>query len=339
MEITAAELASFIGGVVEGNSSAKISNYAKIEEAKAGDLTFIANPKYNHYIHTTGASVVLVSTDFSETVPDSVTVIRVKDPYEVLAKLLNMVSASKPTPKGIESPAYIASGVEIDAETCYVGAFAYISEGVSVGKNTRIYPQAFLGKNVKIGNNVIIYAGVKIYDDCVIGNNCIIHAGAVIGADGFGFAPHNGEYEKIAQIGNVVIEDNVEIGANTTIDRATMGSTYIRKGVKLDNLIQVAHNVEIGEHTVMAAQVGVAGSTKIGHHNMVGGQVGFAGHIKIGDYNEFGAQSGIPNNVGSNKRMIGYPAVNFGDFARQTVYVKRLASLFSDVADIKKKLK
>ena len=335
MEISALQLAALVNGKIEGDPNIKINTFSKIEEAKAGSLTFIANPKYAHYIHSTEASVVLVKSDFQTEGPVKPTLVKVDDPYTVLATLLNMVSAAKPKKSGVEKLAYVADGVNIPAST-YVAGFAYISNGATIGENVQIFPHCFVGENVHIGNNVILHSGVKIYNDCVIGENCIIHSGAVIGSDGFGFAPHNGIYTKIAQIGNVVIEDNVEIGANTTIDRATMGSTVIRKGVKLDNLIQVAHNVEIGENTVMAAQVGVAGSTKIGKNNMIGGQVGFAGHIKIGDNNQIGAQSGIPNNVGDGNRLMGYPATDARDFARQTVYIKKLKSLFDDVNNLKK---
>ena len=337
MEVTASQLAALVNGVVEGNPDVKVNTFSKIEEAKDGSLAFISNPKYSHFLYNTEASIVLVKKDFEIEHPINTTLVRVEDPYTVLAMLLNMVSASRPAKVGIEDNVHIASGVEIP-ETSYVGSFAYISENAKIGSNTQIYPQCYIGEDVTIGDNVILYPGVKIYHDCVIGNNCILHAGVVIGGDGFGFAPQDGEYVKIAQIGNVVVEENVEIGSNTTIDRATMGSTVIHKGVKLDNLIQIAHNVEIGENTVMASQVGVAGSTKIGKNNMVGGQVGFAGHIHVGDFNQIGAQSGIPNNVGDNNRLMGYPAVEMRDFARQTVYIKHLADLNKDVNSLKKKL-
>jgi UDP-3-O-[3-hydroxymyristoyl] glucosamine N-acyltransferase len=330
MNITPALIASMISGKVEGNENLNITGFAKIEEAKPGQITFIANPKYAHFIHTTQASVVLVSNDFNPEgeLRDDITLIRVADPYASLADLLNAFQAGKSKPKGIEQPAFIAEGVEIP-EDCYVGAFAYIGKGCKIGKGAAIYPQAYLGENVVIGENSVIRSGVKIYEDCKIGNNCIIHSGAVIGADGFGFAPQkDGSYEKIPQIGAVVIEDWVEIGANTTIDRATFGATRVGKGTKLDNLIQIAHNVELGENNVFAAQTGVAGSTKIGNYNMVGGQCGFAGHIQVGDHNQFGAQSGIPNKVGSNQRLLGYPAVDAGQFARTQVYLKRLEQLF-----------
>lgn len=338
MELSAAQLAALVKGTVDGDNDVRINNFAKIEEAQKGCLTFLANPKYTHFIYTTQASAVLVKKDFHPEHKISTTLIRVEDPYATLAELLNFVSSQQaPVKVGIEQPSFIAEGVEI-SDDVYVGAFAYISKGAKIGKNVKIYPQSYIGDNVTIGDNTTIYPGVKIYHGCAVGSNCILHAGVVIGGDGFGFAPENGEYVKIAQIGNVVLEDNVEIGSNTTIDRATMGSTVIKHGTKLDNLIQVAHNVEIGEHTVMAAQVGVAGSTKIGSHNMVGGQVGFAGHITVGSGNQIGAQSGIPNSVSDGNVLMGYPAVPARDFARQAVYVKNLATLYSDVKDIKKKL-
>lgn len=338
MELSASQLASIVRGTVEGDGNVIINNYAKIEEATKGCLTFLANPKYTHFIYSTEASAVLVRNDFEPEHPVSATLIRVADPYATLAELLNLVNSQIAEKCGVEQPSFVSEGVNLPGDI-YLGAFAYIGKGVTIGKHVKIYPQVYLGDNVAIGDNTILYPGVKVYHGCRIGSNCILHAGVVIGADGFGFAPTPDGYEKIAQIGNVVIDDNVEIGANTTIDRATMGSTHIHRGVKLDNLIQVAHNVEIGEHTVMAAQAGVAGSTKIGKRNMVGGQVGFAGHITIGDNNQFGAQSGIPNNVGNGNRLMGYPAVNALDFARQAVWVKKLGSLYGDVADIKKQLK
>lgn len=337
MEITAAQLAAMVQGEVVGNPEAKINNFAKIEEGREGCLSFLANQKYTHYIYSTQSSVVLVRKDFVPEEAISTTLVKVDDPYATIATLLNFVNAQIPAKQGRENPCYITDGASVP-DSCYVGAFAYVGANARVGEHTQIYPQAYIGDDVVIGDNVIIYSGVKIYRGCRIGNNCIIHSGAVIGADGFGFAPVNGEYEKIAQIGNVVLEDNVEVGANTTIDRATMGSTIIRRGVKLDNLIQVAHNVEIGENTVMAAQVGVAGSTKIGKHNMVGGQVGFAGHIHIGDNCNFGAQSGVPNSVGDGKTLLGTPAIDSREFAKMFIYSKNLAALNKQVAELKKKL-
>lgn len=337
MEITAAQLAAMVQGEVVGNPEAKINNFAKIEEGREGCLSFLANQKYTHYIYSTQSSVVLVRKDFVPEEAVSATLVKVDDPYATIATLLNFVNAQIPAKQGRENPCYITDGASVP-DSCYVGAFAYVGANARVGEHTQIYPQAYIGDDVVIGDNVIIYSGVKIYRGCRIGNNCIIHSGAVIGADGFGFAPVNGEYEKIAQIGNVVLEDNVEVGANTTIDRATMGSTIIHRGVKLDNLIQVAHNVEIGENTVMAAQVGVAGSTKIGKHNMVGGQVGFAGHIHIGDNCNFGAQSGVPNSVGDGKTLLGTPAIDSREFAKMFIYSKNLAALNKQVAELKKKL-
>lgn len=305
-----------------------ITGFAKIEEAKAGDITFIANPKYAHFINTTSATAVLVADGFETEGAVSPTLIRVPDPYVALADLLNAIEARKPRKRGVEQPCHIAEGVGIP-DDAYIGAFAYIGEGVRLGKGVMIYPQAYVGDNVEIGDGTVIRAGVRIYEGCRIGSRCVIHSGAVIGADGFGFAPrHDGSYEKIPQTGVVVIEDDVEIGANTAVDRATFGCTRIGKGTKLDNLIQVAHNVEIGTGNVFAAQTGIAGSTKIGNYNRVGGQVGFSGHINVGDMNEIGAQSGVPNSIGSNSRLIGYPAVDAMQFARTQVYLKRLPELF-----------
>ena len=338
MELTAKQLAELVHGTLDGDEHVKINTYSKIEEAHEGSLTFLANPKYTHFIYSTQASAVLVHNDFVAEHPIKATLIRVEDPYSTLAILLNMLQESlNPRKKGIEQPSYVSEGVALP-EDIYLGAFAYIGKGVKIGKGAQIYPQVYVGDNVTIGENVTLYPGCRIYHGCKIGDNCIIHAGVVIGSDGFGFAPHNGDFIKISQVGNVVIEDNVEIGANTTLDRATMGSTVIRHGVKLDNLIQVGHNVEIGESTVMAAQTGIAGSTKIGKNNIFGGQVGIAGHITIGDNNGIGAQSGIPNNLGSGLRVIGSPVVNALDFARQQVYFKRLPEMANDIKKLKKEI-
>lgn len=337
MKFSADFIASQVGGRVEGDGSIEVDSFCKIDEGHPGALSFLANPKYTHHIYTTTASVVLVSRDFKPEQPVSATLIHVDDPYQTLSALLTMVDAvANPQPSGIEQPCFIAQGVEL-SDDCYVGAFAYIGRGASIGKNVKIYPQAYIGDGVTIGDGSIIYAGVKIYKGCRIGARCIIHAGTVIGADGFGFAPTaDGSYKKIPQLGIVEIADYVEIGANTTIDRAVMGATRIGRGTKLDNLIQVAHNVEIGHDTVMAAQSGIAGSTKLGSNCMIGGQVGFAGHITVGDRVSIGAQSGIPNNVADDSRLMGYPAGPAGDFARQAVYLKRLGELFSRVARLEK---
>lgn len=334
MKITVGQLAALVNGTVEGDESALIDNYAKIEEATQGCLTFLANPKYTHYIYTTKATAVLVRNDFVPEQHVNATLIRVNDPYEILAHLLNFVSQQQPVKQGIEQPCHLGSDMPDDI---YVGAFAYVGNNVKVGKNVKIYPQVYVGDNVTLGDDVILYPGVKIYHGCRIGNRCIIQAGAVIGSDGFGFAPkEDGTYEKIAQVGIVILEDDVEIGANTTIDRATMGATVVKKGTKLDNLIQIAHNVEIGENNVFAAQVGVAGSTKIGNHNMVGGQVGFSGHITIGDNNGIGAQSGIPKSIGNNLQIIGTPPVGIKEFYRNYLYIQQLSEMVHDIKDLKK---
>ena len=323
MEISAKELATLCGGSVEGDENVTVSDFAKIEEAGPGDLSFIANPKYSHFASTTGASVLLVSKKFEKPEDVKVTLVRVEDPYSSLARLMTMVASMQQKPRGIESPVYVADGVSLP-EDIYLGAFSYIGKNVKIGKGSLIYPQVYIGEGSEIGDNTILYAGVKIYGGCKIGSNCILHSGAVIGSDGFGFAPVDCHFEKIPQMGGVIIEDDVEIGANTTIDRATFGNTVIGRGTKLDNLIQIAHNVTLGNDNVFAAQVGVAGSTKIGSRNKVGGQSGFAGHITIGDDNEIGAQSGLHANVGNSKRLIGYPAVEVMQFARNAVNLKRL---------------
>lgn len=328
MKISAKDLASLIGAELVGDPDVEISGFAKIEEAERGYITFIANPKYAHFINTTKASAVLVSRNFDPRGEYTTTLLKVDDPYSTLAELLIKIEQMKPQPVGIEQPSFISDGVEIPGDA-YIGAFAYIGKNVRLGKNVKIYPQVYVGDNVVIGDDCVLRPGVKIYNDCLIGNRCILHGGVVVGADGFGFAPKDGRYEKIPQIGNVIIEDDVEIGANTTVDRATFGCTRVGKGTKLDNLIQVAHNVVIGQNNVFAAQTGIAGSTVIGDSNRIGGQCGFAGHIKIGNNNEIGAQSGIPRNVGDNNRLIGYPAVEFKQFAKTQVYLSRLGDLFS----------
>lgn len=336
MEFSANQIASLVGGTVEGDGNVAVSTFAKIEEGHPGALSFLANPKYTHYIYQTQSSIVLVRRDFVAEQPVNATLIRVDDPYATIAQLLQMVSAmTAPHPVGVEQPSFVAQGVEMP-DDAYIGAFAYISPGVKLGKGVKIYPQVFVGAGVEIGEGTILYPGVKVYHGCKIGARCIIHSGAVIGADGFGFAPTDGVYNKIPQLGNVVIADDVEIGANTTVDRAVMGSTRIGKGVKLDNLIQVAHNCEIGDNTVMASQSGIAGSTKVGKGCMVGGQVGFAGHLHIGDNVQIGAQSGINKNAPDGARIMGYPAVEYGDFARQTINIRNLTSLYKRVGELEK---
>lgn len=336
MQFTADLIAQQVNGVVEGDGQAAVSTFAKIEEAKPGALTFLANPKYTHYIYTTEASIVLVRKDFIAEKPVKATLIRVDDPYATLSALMTMVAQYMfVMPEGVEQPSFVAEGVEIP-EKAYIGAFAYVGAGSRLGKGVKIFPQSYIGRNATIGEGTIIYPGVKIYDGCKIGARCILHAGVVIGADGFGFAPEKDGYHKIPQIGVVEISDDVEIGANTTVDRATMGATRIGRGSKIDNLIQIAHNVEIGESTVMAAQAGVAGSTKIGDWCMVGGQVGFAGHIHVGNRVQIGAQSGVPNDVADGSRIMGYPAVPARDFMKQSAYIKRLGELFDRVRNIEK---
>jgi len=331
MEFTVQQIADLVHGTVEGNAQQLINGYAKIEEAKPGSLTFLANPKYTHHIYTTQASAVLVSADFKPEAPVQATLIRVADPYATLAQLLNLAAAAIPPKQGVEQPSHVGNDTELPSDI-YVGAFAYIGDRVRLGKGVKIYPQVYVGDDVTIGDDVTLYPGVKIYHGCQIGNRCIVQAGAVIGGDGFGFAPcSDGSYQKIAQMGIVVLQDDVEVGANTTIDRATMGATVIERGVKLDNLIQVAHNVVIGEHTAMAAQVGVAGSTKIGKHNVVGGQVGFAGHITVGDRNSIGAQTGVDNSIGSDGKWLGAPVQPALAFAKQTVYLKRIGEMQSQL--------
>ena len=328
MKITPLMIASMIDGEVEGDNDVEITGFAKIEEALPGQISFISNPKYSHFINTTKASALLVGKDVPAPSTGGPTLIRVEDPYMAVARLLQAYQSMQPRPEGVEQPSYVAQDV-ILPEGAYVGAFAYIGKGVKLGKNVLIYPQAYIGENVVIGDDTVVRPGVKIYEQCCIGARCIIHAGAVIGADGFGFAPRpDGGFEKIPQIGNVVIEDDVEIGANTTVDRATFGSTRIGQGTKLDNLIQVAHNVTMGKNNVSAAQAGFAGSTHIGDNNMFGGQVGVAGHLKIGSRNEIGAQSGVHSDIEDGNRLLGYPAVPAIRFAKMQVYMSRLPELF-----------
>lgn len=336
MEITTGTLASLVNGVIEGDSNVVLSGFAKIEEAGQGQLSFIANPKYSHFIESTNASALLVSSDFNHPNPKGVALIKVADPYATLAELLRLIQSRIPRKTGRQQPSFVDESASLPADT-FVGAFSYIGKNASIGKDVEIYPQCYIGDDVEIGDNCKFYPGVKIYDGCKIGNNCILHSGVVVGSDGFGFAPNaEGAYDKIPQTGIVVLEDDVEIGANTTVDRATFGCTRIGKGTKLDNLIMVAHNVEIGRNNVFAAQTGVAGSTKIGSGNRIGGQVGFSGHIKVGDNNEIGAQSGVPGNVGDGNKIMGYPAVERRKFAKNLVYINRLEELFDELRKTKK---
>lgn len=329
MEFTAQQIAAMVNGIIEGDGNVIINDFAKIEEGFEGALSFLANPKYTPYIYKTGSSAVLVRKDFEAEHPVTATLIRVDDPYATVARLLSMAQAMmEKHPTGLEQPCHIGQDAQLGTNV-YVGAFAYVGDGAVLSDGVKVYPQAYVGRGVEIGAGSIIYPGAKIYYGCRIGKRCIIHAGAVIGADGFGFAPGADGYEKIPQTGNVIIGDDVEIGANTTVDRATMGSTVVERGVKLDNLIQVAHNCRIGEHTVMAAQAGIAGSTKVGSRCMIGGQVGLAGHIRVGDNVQLGAQSGVASSIPDNARYMGSPAVPMREYAKNVVYIKRLHDLFS----------
>ncbi len=337
MEFKAQQIARLINGVVEGDPNSVVSDVSKIEEGKPGTLTFLANPKYTPFIYTTLASVVIVNKDFVAEHAISPTLIRVDDAYQAIAKLLRMYEASKPKKTGIEQPSFISESARL-GDFVYVGAFSYIGENVVIGNNVQIYPQVYIGDNVEIKDNSVIYPGAKIYKGCKIGFNCIIHSGAVIGSDGFGFAPSaDGKFEKIPQIGVVILEDDVEIGSNTTIDRATMGATLIKKGVKLDNLIQVAHNVEIGENSVMAAQTGIAGSTKIGKNVMFGGQVGIAGHLQIADGVKAGAQTGMSKSIKEPGMVVmGSPALQAMQYNKAYVVFRNLPDLIGRIEKLEK---
>lgn len=337
MEFTAEQIANVIGGRVEGNKDAKVHTFAKIEEGTEGAISFLSNPKYTHYLYNTKSSIVIVNEDVELEKDVDATLIRVPNAYESIAKLLQIYEASKPKKTGVAPQAYIAPSAKL-GNNCYVGPFACIGEGAEIGDGCQIYPHAVVGDNVKVGSNCIFYPNTTIYQGCKIGNNVTIHAGSVIGADGFGFAPGADGYDKIPQIGIVVIEDNVEIGANTCVDRSTMGATVIHKGVKLDNLVQVAHNVEIGENTVMSAQVGIAGSTKVGSWCMFGGQVGLAGHITIGDKTFLGAQSGVPGSLKGGEELIGTPPMNPRQYFKSQAIFRRLPDMYKDLNDAKKKI-
>ncbi len=339
MEFSAQQIADYLKGKVIGNKDIKVSGFSKIEEGAPATLTFLSNPKYEQYIYTTQADIVLVDDTFEAEKPLTATLIKVENAYQSLAMLMRLAESVKPQKEGIDEKAVVDSSAKL-GEKCYVGALAYVGANVVAGEACKIYPQAFVGDNVRLGKNVTIYAGAKIYESSVIGNNCTIHAGAVVGADGFGFAPNEkGEFEKIPQIGNVILEDDVEVGANTCIDRATMGSTIIRRGAKLDNLIQIAHNVEVGENTVIAAQCGVAGSTKIGKNCMFGGQVGIAGHLTIADGNKFGAQTGVGRKLETpNTVYQGSPALTAIQFNRTYAYFKRLPEMNTTIAELKKQI-
>lgn len=339
MEFTAKQIASLIQGEVEGNENQIIRDVSKIEEGKPETLTFLSNPKYEHHLYTTEASVVIVNKSFVPKEKVKATLIKVEDAYRALATLLQYYESSLPKKTGIEQPSFIHETAQL-GDFVYVGAFAYISEKAKIGKGAQIWPGAFIGEGVKIGEGTIIYSGVKIYKQCVVGKNCIIHAGAVVGSDGFGFAPDpDGNYQKIPQVGNVVIEDNVEIGANTTIDRATMGSTILHEGAKIDNLVQIAHNVEIGSNTVIAAQTGIAGSTKIGENCMFGGQTGISGHIRIADGTKLAAQTGVASAIKQpGTAWMGSPAINYLNFNKSYVIFKKLPELYKQLQELQNKV-
>ena len=339
MKFTASQIAEILEGNVVGNPQTEVDTLSKIEEGKAGSLTFLSNPKYTPYLYTTNASIAIVNKDFKPEKPISVTLIKVDDAYKAFSKLLEYYNQVKLHKVGIETPNYIDESAKLGEEV-YIGSFTYIGKNVVLGNRVKIYPNSYIGDNVKIDDDTTLFSGVKIYSETEIGKNCNINSGVVIGCDGFGFAPdEKGVFSAIPQIGNVIIEDNVDIGAATTIDRATLGSTIIRKGVKLDNQIQVAHNVEIGENTVIASQTGIAGSTKIGKNCMIGGQVGFAGHLTIGDFVKIQAQSGIGRNLKDGAVVQGSPAFNYSDWNKSYVHFKNLGKIEKRITDLEKKHK
>jgi len=337
MQFTALELSLLLNGTVEGDPLVSVNQLAKIEDAKTGSLSFLANPKYEQYLYSTDASIVIVNNDLVLTAPTNATLIRVENAYSAFSVLLEKYNTLKLNKTGIEQPCFIHPSAQI-GKNVYIGSFAYIGPNVKIGNNCKIYPNTYIADDVIIANDVTLFSGVKIYFDCVIGNNVIIHSGTIIGADGFGFAPvGDGTYSKISQIGNVIIEDDVEIGSNTTVDRATMGSTIIRRGVKLDNLIQIAHNVEIGANTVVAAQTGISGSTKVGENCIVGGQVGIVGHLSIAKGTQIQAQAGIGRNITEEgKKWAGSPAVPFSDNMRSVIVLQRLPELEKRVIELEK---
>lgn len=337
MKFTAQQIAGILEGDIVGNPDVEVTKLSKIEEGTEGSLTFMANPKYKHHIYSTQASITIVNKTFEPENPISTTLVKVEDAYKSFTKLLEYYNQVKLNKFGIEQPSHISDTTSYGKDV-YIGAFTYIGDNVSIGDNVKIFPNVYIGDNVKIGDDTILFAGAKVYFDCVIGKGCVINSGAIIGADGFGFTPdENGEYAKVPQTGNVILEDNVDIGAATTIDRATLGSTIIRKGVKLDNQIQIAHNVEIGKNTVIAAQTGVAGSTKIGKNCIIGGQVGIVGHITIGDNVKIQAQSGIGRNVKDNEVLQGSPAFAYADYNKSYVYFKNLPKIIKGINLIDKK--
>ncbi|MBO5380941.1 MAG: UDP-3-O-(3-hydroxymyristoyl)glucosamine N-acyltransferase [Bacteroides sp.] len=337
MEFSAKQIAAFVQGEIVGDENATVHTFAKIEEGVPGALSFLSNPKYTPYIYETKSSIVLVNMDFVPEQPISATLIKVNNAYESLAKLMTLYEQSHPKRVGIDPLAYVAPTAKIGKDV-YLAPFACVGDGAVIGDGTALHPHATVGSNAKVGANCILYAHATVYHDCIVGNNCIMHAGSVVGADGFGFAPSPNGYEKIPQIGIAILEDNVEIGANTCIDRATMGATIIHKGVKLDNLVQIAHNVEVGANTVMASQVGVAGSTKIGEWCMFGGQVGIAGHITIGDKVNLGAQSGVPGSLKANQQLIGTPPMEMKPYFKSQAIFRKLPDMYKEMSALRKEL-
>ena len=337
MEFSAKQIAEYIQGVIEGDENATVHTFAKIEEGIPGAISFLSNPKYTHYIYETESSIVLVNKDFIPEKEVKATLIKVNNAYESLAKLMSLYEQSQPKRTGIDPLAYVAPTAKIGKDV-YLAPFACVGDNAEIGDGTELHPHATVGRGAKVGKNCILYTNCNVYHDCRVGNNCILHSGCVIGADGFGFAPSPEGYEKIPQIGITILEDNVEVGANTCIDRATMGATIIRKGVKLDNLIQIAHNVEVGSNTVMASQVGIAGSTKVGEWCMFGGQVGLAGHIKIGNKVNLGAQSGVPGSLKDGQALIGTPPIEMKNYFKSSVLFKKLPDMAAELNSLKKEI-
>lgn len=337
MEFSAKQIAQFVQGVIEGDEDATVNTFAKIEDGKPGAISFLSNPKYTHYIYDTESSIVLVDKSVELEKPTKATLIKVDNAYECVAKLLQLYESMKPKKTGIDSLAFISPSAKI-GENVYIGAFAYIGDNVVIGDGCQIYPNVVICENAKVGNDCLFYPNVTIYHNCHIGNRVTLHAGSVVGSDGFGFAPSENGYDKIPQIGIVTIEDDVEIGANTCIDRSTMGSTYVRKGVKLDNLVQIAHNTDIGANTVMSAQVGIAGSTKVGQWCMFGGQVGIAGHITIGNKVFLGAQSGVPSSLKDNQTLIGTPPMEKLPYFKSQAIFQKLPDLYKQIQKLQKEV-
>ncbi len=337
MEFTAKQIAEFLNGTVDGNENAAVHTFAKIEEGAEGALSFLSNVKYTHYLYTTKSSVVLVNKDFVAEQPVSATLVRVDNAYESLAKLMSLYASMKPGRTGISSLASVSDKATI-GKNVYIGPFAVVEDGATVGDNTQIYPHVNIGEGVTVGSDCILYPNVTVYYGCKIGNRCILHAGSVVGADGFGFAPTPNGYDKIPQIGIAELEDDVEIGANTCVDRSTMGRTIVHKGVKLDNMVQVAHNVSVGEHTVISAQTGIAGSSKVGAWCMIGGQSGISGHLTIGNKVNFGAKTGALSNVEDGHNIMGYPAMPYRGFLRSSVLMRQLPEMDSTIRELKKEI-